>query len=204
MGQPTRFPSEDSTPTYTHKPRTRRGRRAVAWGGGVGRTLDSCDSLKSTLLKSPSAMSAPEMSKPAADVPSILHWCNARVRVRRRGGVASERWGRAWAVGPGMGGWAGHGRWGVHGQNVAGSLPRASRTANHGPRSPAGRETRVSHPAECHGRSGGLLHGGPLRWASAVHVPAPSRTRRTHSGQLSSCRWAGTCTSPAPRRAVQQ
>ena len=72
-----------------------RGAVARGCGAALGRTLESCDSLKLTLLKSPSAMRAPEMSKPAAVVPSILHWCNARVRVSLRGGVAGERWGRA-------------------------------------------------------------------------------------------------------------
>ena len=41
------------------------------------------------------------------------------------------------------------------------------------PRSPAGRETRVSHRAKCHGRSRGLLYGGPLRWASACARACP-------------------------------
>mmetsp|Transcript_67847 Transcript_67847/g.180477 ORF Transcript_67847/g.180477 Transcript_67847/m.180477 type:complete len:230 (+) Transcript_67847:69-758(+) len=36
-------------------------------------TLESCVSLKLTLLKSPSAISAPEMSKAAASAPDILH-----------------------------------------------------------------------------------------------------------------------------------
>ena len=92
----------------------------------------------------------------------------SRWRGRRAvGACMGGGWGRAWAAGPGMGGGAGHG------QSVAGSLPRASRTANHGPRSPAGRETRVSHRAKCHGRSRGLLYGGPLRWASACARACP-------------------------------
>ena len=36
-------------------------------------TLDSCASLKSDLEKSPSAISAPDMSKVAADAATILH-----------------------------------------------------------------------------------------------------------------------------------
>ena len=75
VGQPTRLPSEDSTHTYTQAETA-----AWAWGCGVGlwrgavrRTLESCDSLKLTLLKSPSAMSAPEMSKVLASLPDILH-----------------------------------------------------------------------------------------------------------------------------------
>ena len=79
-----------------HAPRKRRGSCRMrhvgvggggsAWGGGARcgggglRTLESCDSLKLTFWKSPSASSAPEMSKPAADMPSILHCATQRTR----------------------------------------------------------------------------------------------------------------------------
>ena len=102
--------------------------------------MDSCDSLKLTLVKSPSANSAPEMSKPAAELPSILHW-----RDNTRGaGEAVQR---------------------GSGQRVASSPPRASRTANLAPRSPVGRAPCVGFPGQVSRPALGCI----LRWACLPH-----------------------------------
>lgn len=71
----------------------------------------------------------------------------------------------------------------LHGQSVAGSLPRASRTANHVPRSPAGREHVLAFQGSATTAAGVCyavgLCGGPPRWVGACPIADEENSQRS-------------------------